>query len=88
MLSRHRNWSLSTVAIYASNDGKFFKRVAEGGGCTLRTAQRVVGWFSENWPDDLEWPAHIARPNGAAAPPRPGRGSASRHGRRDNSRKQ
>lgn len=61
-LIRHRNWSLSTVAIYAANDGKFFKRIEEGGGCTLRTAQRVLNWFAANWPDDLDWPPHIPRP--------------------------
>jgi hypothetical protein len=66
-LSRHRNWSLSTVALYAANDGKFFKRIAESGGCTLRTAQRVVGWFAANWPDDLSWPVDIPRPH----PPKP-----------------
>ena len=59
---RHHNWSLSTVAIYAANDGKFFRRIEDGGGCTLRTAQRVLTWFHENWPEDLEWPRTIPRP--------------------------
>jgi len=62
VLARHRNWSLSKVAIYAANDGKFFKRIEEGGGCTLRTAQRVLGWFHKNWAADLEWPQGIERP--------------------------
>ncbi len=61
-LAQHRNWSLSTVSIYAANDGKFFQRIEAGGGCTLRTAHRVVTWFSTNWPDDLAWPRDIPRP--------------------------
>lgn len=61
-ISGHQNWSLSTVSIYAANDGKFFKRIAEGGGCTLRTAQRVLSWFADQWPADLEWPHDIPRP--------------------------
>lgn len=62
-LSGHRNWSLSTVAVYAANDGKFFQRISCGGSCTLRTASKVLSWFSDNWPDDLEWPQGIERPS-------------------------
>lgn len=62
-LAAHRNWSIGTVGAYAANDGKFFLRIEEGGGCTLRTARKVLDWLSENWPDDLEWPRHIPRPS-------------------------
>ncbi|WP_334193896.1 hypothetical protein [Pararhodobacter sp.] len=62
VLSEHKNWSLSTVAVYATNDGKFFDRLKRGGSCTLKTAARVVGWFDTNWPTDLEWPRDIPRP--------------------------
>ena len=61
-LTQHRNWSLSTVGLYSANDGKFFQRIESGGGCTLRTAQRVLAWFSDNWPSDLAWPRDIPRP--------------------------
>ncbi|RJE87105.1 hypothetical protein [Paracoccus onubensis] len=58
----HRNLSLNTVAVYAANDGKFFMRIDAGGGCTLRTARKILSWFSDNWPSDLEWPRSIPRP--------------------------
>lgn len=58
----HLGLALSTVATYAANDGKYFRRLDEGAGCTIAKATRIVAWFSENWPDDLEWPADIPRP--------------------------
>lgn len=62
-LAAHHNWSLSTMGLYAANDGKFFVRIAEGGGCTLRTAAQIMQYFCRNWPSDLAWPADISRPS-------------------------
>ena len=61
--AEERNLKISTVSSYAANDGKFFDRLSEGAGCTLKTATRLLIWFSENWPAELEWPASIARPS-------------------------
>jgi len=58
----HRGLALSTVATYAQRDGKFFARLENSGGCTLKVAARVLGWLSDNWPTDLEWPSDIPRP--------------------------
>lgn len=58
----HRNLSRSTVSTYAANDGKLMDRLAGGAGCTIRRAQNLLRWFSENWPADLEWPRDIPRP--------------------------
>ncbi len=58
----HTGRTLSTVGSYAVRDGKFFDRLKNGGGCTLRTADRVIAWFSDNWPSDLAWPSEVARP--------------------------
>jgi hypothetical protein len=58
----HRGLTLSTVSTYAATDGKFFPELKRGASCTLRRAARVLDWFSENWPADLEWPRDIARP--------------------------
>lgn len=57
-----KNLTLSTVSSYAANDGKFFARLNDGAGCTLRTAARITLWFSDNWPEELEWPRSIPRP--------------------------
>ena len=59
----HSGLKLSTLGAYAVNDGKFFHRLEEGRGCTLRTYHKVLGWFDANWPADLEWPRHIPRPS-------------------------
>jgi hypothetical protein len=66
----HTGLKLSTVSTYAATDGKFFGRLKAGAGCTLRKAATLVDWFSDNWPEDLAWPAEVARPK---APQRRGR---------------
>lgn len=58
----HKNLKLSTVSTYAAGDGKFFARIENGAGCTIKTANRIVQWFYDNWPEDLAWPKGIARP--------------------------
>lgn len=68
--STHTGLKLSTIGAYAANDGKCFGRLKAGAGCTLRKAAALVAWFDTNWPADLTWPAHIARPSAAAKLPR------------------
>ena len=58
----HDGRKLSTISTYASGDGKKLKHLKSGGGCTLKTAARIVTWFDANWPEDLAWPEGIARP--------------------------
>lgn len=59
----HRELSLSTVSTYAANDGKFFRRLSSGSGCTVRRAAALLKWFDRHWPEDLEWPSDIPRPS-------------------------
>lgn len=59
----HRSLKLSTVSTYAAGDGKFFGGLKGVAGCTLERAARVLRWFDENWPADLEWPRDVPRPN-------------------------
>lgn len=33
----------------------------------MKTAAQVLRWFDANWPNDLQWPAGIARPGAAPA---------------------
>ena len=58
----HRGVTLSTVSTWAVNDGKRLTHLKMGGGCTVKTFQRLVQFFSDNWPADLEWPRAISRP--------------------------
>ena len=53
------HWRVSRLA---HGDGQFFKRQKDNKGLTLRVAAKVLQWFSDNWPADLEWPADIPRP--------------------------
>lgn len=50
------------VSFLVRGDGGFFKRLGDGKTCTVKTAGAVLQWFSDNWPDDLEWPRDIVRP--------------------------
>ncbi|WP_071971953.1 hypothetical protein [Sulfitobacter alexandrii] len=54
---------LSTVSSYAANDGKFFRNLKLTSDVTIGRANRIVQWFSDNWPADLEWPDDIPRPS-------------------------
>lgn len=61
---RHLKLSHWAVSMRAVKRGDFFDRWMKNpsAGCTMRTGERLVKWFSDNWPEDLEWPADIARP--------------------------
>ena len=54
--------ALSTVSTYAAEAGDFYARLKRGHDLTTRRAARVVQWFSDRWPVDLEWPPDIPRP--------------------------
>ena len=58
----YRKVSLPRVGFLCANDGKFINRIAKDGTCALRTASRAMLWFSGHWPEDLEWPPDIPRP--------------------------
>ncbi len=57
------NRSLARVSTIVRNDGKFFRRLREGAGCTMDTYQKCLRWFSEQWPDGLPWPDDVPRPH-------------------------
>ena len=52
----------TTVAKHAAGQAYAFKRLRDGCSMTIRRAAHIVQWFSDNWPADLFWPAHIPRP--------------------------
>lgn len=62
LYAEHMNISHWRVSYLARGDGQFFKRLRDGKSCTLKTADALGRWFSDNWPTDLEWPSGIARP--------------------------
>ena len=54
--------TISTVGRLAANHGAFFSRLEAGHDITSRRAARILQWFSDRWPLDLDWPADIPRP--------------------------
>ena len=62
-LATHQGVTHFAISMRAMGKGDFFKNMIERGyDCRTRTAAKVLGWFSENWPTDLEWPRDIPRP--------------------------
>lgn len=59
----HTGLMISTISTYAADDGKWLINLRkEDVSCTFRKAERVLQWFSDRWPSDLEWPVDIPRP--------------------------
>lgn len=51
------------VSMRCTKKGDLFARLRAGRDVTTRTEHRIVQWFSDNWPDDLAWPADVPRPD-------------------------
>lgn len=62
-----RKLTLSTVSTYAAAAGDFYARLKRGHDLTTRRAARVAQWFSDNWPDGVDWPGDIPRPASSGA---------------------
>lgn len=63
-LCAHEGVTHYAISMRALGKGDFFKRLrAPRGGCTIRTAEHLMRWFDANWPEDLPWPAGVARPS-------------------------
>ncbi|WP_146193168.1 hypothetical protein [Maritimibacter sp. 55A14] len=43
-------------------NARLFQRLRDGHGTTIRTYNKVLQWFSDHWPEDLDWPSDIPRP--------------------------
>ena len=54
--------SISTVSRYATGSGETIARLRRGHAITTRRAERAFRFLSENWPEPVEWPADIPRP--------------------------
>lgn len=51
---------VSTIVL---NRGSTLDLVAEGrADVTTAIFERSMHWFSDNWPDNLDWPAGVPRP--------------------------
>ena len=73
LASRYANWrgvSLWRIGHLAANRGSFFVDLRDGRRhCQTNTYTRVLQWFADHWPAELEWPPDTPRPGGAGKSP-------------------
>ena len=68
--AKYRRLALSTVGRLAAKDGRFFSYLDSGRSTTtFAKAAKVTQWFSDHWPDDLDWPVDIPRPESSIEEP-------------------
>ena len=57
-----KGYKLSTVSRHASGSGDTLKHLQTGSTITTRRYGQVLQWFSDHWPEDLDWPDDVPRP--------------------------
>lgn len=64
-----RKLSLSRVSGLVFQDGNKLKHIVNGkADLTTTRFENAMLWFSQNWPDGLEWPANISKPSSSRSP--------------------
>lgn len=59
---RQGQTTLAGISTRIFKDGKTLRRIADGGDVTTGNFEKALLWFSDNWPEGLEWPHGVARP--------------------------
>ena len=68
-LSAERRQSESYVSLLVSGSGDTIKRITcDGMSLTGRRAERITRELSRLWPEHLEWPLDVPRPEPSPAP--------------------
>ena len=62
IFAERNGWRVSTVSSYMGGSGDTLARLKRGHDITTRRAARFIQWFSDHWPEGLEWPSDIPRP--------------------------
>lgn len=57
-----RGVKLSTVSSLALGDGKKLAAIEAGADITTRRLASALQFFSDNWPEDRDWPVDVPRP--------------------------
>ena len=73
-LAAHRGIAISTLGREVIGSSRFFEDL-KAGRVTFRRASRLVERLSAMWPENLDWPDAIKRPNSALNNPEGERGS-------------
>lgn len=51
-----------TLSHRVFGDSKKLAAIRDGADITVSRFNAAVMWFSENWPEDAEWPEGVAKP--------------------------
>lgn len=62
----HRGIGRKRVSTIVMNRGSKLDEIANGGDLTTGIFERAMSWFSDNWPDGLDWPEGVGRPVASA----------------------
>jgi hypothetical protein len=60
-----RPYAATTLWARATKEARFMDRLDSGKTFTVKTYDRAVQWFSDNWPEGAEWPKSVRRPKTA-----------------------
>ncbi|MBN9135679.1 MAG: hypothetical protein J0I92_06470 [Phyllobacterium sp.] len=55
------------VSTIVMNGGGKLDAIASGSDLTTGSFERAMLWFSDNWPDGVDWPSAVLRPERRAA---------------------
>ena len=64
----HTGKAESTVSRLASGSGNTFKRLRDGHTITYRRADRIIRWFTDNWPENVCHPEQLRRHSALQGP--------------------
>ena len=62
-MADHVDRSEATLSTWCVGHARLFSRLRDGKGCNAHTYRDALEWFSDNWPEDLTWPADVPRPD-------------------------
>lgn len=60
--ARARKLSRARVSTIVFNAGLALDRIASGKDLTTGSWERAMAWFHQNWPEQVEWPRDVERP--------------------------
>jgi hypothetical protein len=52
----------ASLSMRVFRDNKKIRSLRHGGDITTSRMDAAVQWFSENWPENLDWPRGVSRP--------------------------
>lgn len=62
LMAKKTNRSPKTISRLASGSGETITRLRDGKPITVQRAERMLTYFSDNWPEGVKWPKNVDRP--------------------------